>query len=60
MATPWLLGYLAEYFGMRTVMLIPAVASVIVLILAVLIMLEARLMGGKHDDSHHGLLASDI
>jgi len=41
-------------------MLIPSVASVIVLMLAVLIMLEARLMGGKHDDSHHGLLASDI
>jgi len=60
MATPWLLGYVAQYFGMRSVMLIPSIASVIVLVLAILIMLEARLMGGKHDDSHHGLLASDI
>jgi fucose permease len=60
MATPWLLGYVAQYFGMRTVMLIPSIASVVVLVLAILIMLEARLMGGKHDDSHHGLLASDI
>jgi fucose permease len=60
MATPWLLGYVAQYLGMRSVMLIPAVASVIVLVLAVLIMLEARLMGGKQDDTHHGLLASDI
>jgi fucose permease len=60
MATPWLLGYVAQHMGMRTVMLIPSIASVIVLVLAVLIMLEARLMGGKQDDSPHGLLASDI
>jgi fucose permease len=59
MATPWLLGYVAEYLGMRAVMLIPSIASVVVLGLAILIMLESRLMGNKQDDSHHGLLASD-
>jgi len=58
MATPWLLGYVAEWLGMPAVMLVPAVFSIAVLILSVLIMLEARLMGGKHDDSDHGLLAS--
>ena len=56
MATPWLLGYVAERNGMPAVMLIPAIASVVVLLLAILIMLESRLMGGKHDDS--GLLTS--
>jgi fucose permease len=59
MATPWLLGYVAHYMGLRAVMLIPSAASVVVLVMAVLIMLEARLMGGKQDDTHHGLLASD-
>jgi fucose permease len=60
MATPWLLSYVAEYLGMRAVMLIPFIASVVVTVLAVLIMLESRLMGTKeHDDSQHGLLASD-
>jgi fucose permease len=58
-ATPWLLGYVAAALGMRAVMLIPAIASIAVLILCILIMLESRLMGGKHDDSQHGLLASD-
>ena len=58
-ATPWLLGYVAASLGMRAVMLIPAIASIAVLILSILIMLESRLMGGKQDDSQHGLLASD-
>jgi fucose permease len=60
MATPWLLGYVADDFGMRFVMLIPAIASVVVLVLSILIMLESRLMGGKQNDSHEGLLASDM
>ena len=60
MATPWLLGYIAEWLGMRFVMLIPAMASVAVFILSILIMLESRLMGsGKLHDSADGLLASD-
>jgi FHS family glucose/mannose:H+ symporter-like MFS transporter len=59
MATPWLLGYVAEAFGMAAVMLIPSVATIAVLILAILIMLESRLMGGKRDDFPYGLMASD-
>jgi fucose permease len=57
MTTPWLLGYVDSYLGMRFVMLIPAFGSVAVLILSVLIMLEARLMGGKRNDSSEVLLA---
>jgi hypothetical protein len=43
---PWLLGYVDASFGMRPVMLVPATGSVAVLALALLITLEARLMGG--------------
>ena len=57
MTTPWLLGYVDSYLGMRFVMLIPAFGSVAVLVLAVLIMLEARLMGGKRGDQNEVLLA---
>ncbi len=46
MSAPWLLGYVDAYLGMRYVMLLPALGSIIVLILALLIMLEARVMGG--------------
>jgi fucose permease len=58
-ATPWLLGYVAESLGMRAVMLVPAIASIAVLILSILIMVESRLMSGKQDDAHQGLLGSD-
>jgi fucose permease len=58
-ATPWLLGYVAESFGMPAVMLVPSIASIAVLILTVLIMLEARLMGRQRNDSQYGLMASD-
>jgi fucose permease len=47
MLAPWLLGYVASGLGMEYVMLIPAFGSVAVLILALLIMLEARVMGVK-------------
>jgi fucose permease len=47
MFAPWLLGYVDNYLGMRYVMLLPAFGSMVVLILALLIKLEARLMGGK-------------
>lgn len=59
MATPWLLGSTAESWGMRVVMLIPAIGSIAVLILAILIMLESRLMGGKLKEPEDGLLASE-
>jgi FHS family glucose/mannose:H+ symporter-like MFS transporter len=58
-ATPWLLGYTAGSLGTRAVMLIPSIASIVVLILAVLIMLESRLMGRKQHDTGDGLLASE-
>ena len=47
MMEPWLLGYVDNYLGMRYVMLLPALGSIVVLILALLIMLEAHVMGGK-------------
>ena len=46
MFAPWLLGYVDNYLGMPYVMLLPAIGSVMVLILALLLMLEAHLMGG--------------
>lgn len=45
MCTPWLLGYVDVYLGVQYVMLMPALGSVAVLVLAFLIRLEARIMG---------------
>jgi fucose permease len=57
---PWLLGYVNEYLGMQAVMLIPALGSCAVLLIALLIMFEARLMGGKKQSGNPGtLIASD-
>jgi FHS family glucose/mannose:H+ symporter-like MFS transporter len=57
---PWLLGYVDEYLGMQAVMLIPALGSCAVLLLAWLIMFEARLMGGKRRSGNQSqLIASD-
>jgi hypothetical protein len=47
MSAPWLLGYVDAYLGMQYVMLLPALGSLAVLILALLIMFESHLMGGK-------------
>jgi fucose permease len=59
-AAPWLLGYVDEYLGMQAVMLIPALGSCAVLVLALLIMFEARLMGGKQRNGNQSpLIASD-
>ncbi len=46
MSAPWLLGYVDAYFGIRYVMFVPALGSVAVFVITLLIMLEARLMGG--------------
>jgi fucose permease len=46
MAAPWLLGYVLEYLGNEYLVLIPAFGSVAVFVLALLLMLEARLMRG--------------
>lgn len=51
MSAPWLLGYVASSLGMRWVMLLPAIGSIFVVILALLITLEAHVMGGpKKED----------
>jgi fucose permease len=47
MSAPWLLGYVDAYLGMQYVMLLPALGSLAVLVLALLIMFEAHLMGGR-------------
>lgn len=44
MSAPWLVGYLYGWLGTESVMLLPAFGSVAVLVLALLIRLEARLM----------------
>jgi FHS family glucose/mannose:H+ symporter-like MFS transporter len=51
MSAPWLLGYVAAGLGIRYVMMVPALGSTIVLVLALLIMLEAHLMGGDKRNS---------
>lgn len=50
MCVPWLLGYVAA-LNMRYVMLLPAIGSVAVLILGLLIMLEAHLMSGNSTET---------
>jgi fucose permease len=44
MCAPWLLGFVATYLGIRYVMLLPALGSIFVLVLSLLLMLEAHLM----------------
>jgi fucose permease len=51
MSAPWLLGYVAAALGMRYVMVVPAFGSTVVFVLALLIMLEAYLMGGDKRNS---------
>ncbi len=58
MSAPWLLGYVDEYLGIRYVMLIPALGSIVVFVLALLIMLEAHVMGGtKAGEKTHSAAA---
>ena len=59
MSAPWLLGYVDAYLGIRYVVLLPALGSIAVLILALLIMLEAHLMGGgKSGEMRHAHAAA--
>ncbi|HSU32544.1 MAG TPA: hypothetical protein VLJ11_15030, partial [Bryobacteraceae bacterium] len=46
MSAPWLLGYVEASLGARWVMLLPALGSIVAAVVALLIMLEARVMGG--------------
>jgi fucose permease len=50
MLMPWVLGYVDAWLGIQYVMLIPALGSIVVLILTLLIMLEARVMGAPKDE----------
>jgi predicted MFS family arabinose efflux permease len=43
LVAPWLLGHMAEFFGVGVVMALPAAGSVLVLVLLLLIWLEARM-----------------
>lgn len=45
MLAPAILGYAAEYFGLRVVIVLPMVGTIIVLALVLLIWLEAKLSG---------------
>lgn len=47
MCAPWILGYVDQFLGVEYVMIVPALGSVAVCILAVLLMYEAHLMGEK-------------
>jgi hypothetical protein len=47
MCAPWVLGYVDQFLGVQYVMVIPALGSLAVCILAILLMFEARLMGEK-------------
>ncbi len=51
MSVPWLLGFVDAWFGMRYVMLTPAVGSMAVLLLSLLLLLEAHLMGAKPEEN---------
>jgi fucose permease len=46
MSAPWLLGYVDALLGARWIMLLPAVGSIVTVILASLLKLEAHVMGG--------------
>jgi fucose permease len=47
MSAPWLLGFVDAFLGMRYVMLLPALGSIVVLLLSLLLMLETHLMADK-------------
>jgi len=46
MSAAWLVGYVDSWFGMQYAMLVPALGSVVVFALTLLVMLEARVMRG--------------
>ncbi len=58
MCAPWLIGYVDSFWGTPYIMLIPALGSVAVLILALLIMFEAHLMGSKTEKNELRVLTA--
>jgi fucose permease len=53
---PWLAGYFGENSGVAQIMIVPAVGAVAVCFIALLIMLEARLMGATEKARESALL----
>ncbi|MFL6447697.1 MAG: MFS transporter [Bryobacteraceae bacterium] len=47
MSVPWLISYVDSFFGIQYLMLVPALGSMVVLALTLLLMFEAKLMGGR-------------
>jgi fucose permease len=47
MSAPWLLGFVDAFLGMRYVMLLPALGSIVVLLLCMLLILETHLMADR-------------
>jgi fucose permease len=63
MCAPWILGYVDQFLGVEWVMVVPAIGSVAVCILAILLMYEAHLMGEKkraRDDTDPLISADDV
>lgn len=63
MCAPWVLGYVDQFLGVEYVMVVPALGSVAVCILSVLLMYEAHLMGEKKrvaDDTDPLISADDV
>ena len=44
---PWCLGHMADWWGIRTVMLIPLLGTIMVFLLVVLLWIETRLVAGE-------------
>jgi fucose permease len=47
MCVPWLISYVDSFFGIQYLMLVPALGSIVVLALTLLLMFEAKLMGDR-------------
>ena len=63
MCAPWVLGYVDQFLGVEYVMIVPALGSLAVCILAILLMYEAHLMGEKkrlRDDTDPLISADDV
>lgn len=58
MSAPWLVGYLNNWLGIQSVMLIPAFGTLAVLILVLLIRLEARLMKSNDPEENNMSMAN--
>jgi fucose permease len=60
MGAPWILGYVDQFLGVEYVMIVPALGSLAVCILAILLIYEAHLMGEKkHAEGTDPLISAD-